>query len=113
MVAGSNSRILPWSAIPRYLRIIRVLAYLSWVVVSVSAIYAGVIYTQGLYQPTYKTGEFTRAHDIKGQVHYQTEAQSIDYTIARTVMLFSFPAGMVIFIIHNILDWRKRKKITS
>ncbi len=72
---------------------------------------AGVIYTSGVSQPEYKTGEFTERYVLKGKVHYLTETQAKNYEIALSVAMFSFPVGVVLFLLYNLIEKRLRNDL--
>jgi hypothetical protein len=101
-----NSRTLPWRAIPWHLKIIRMLSYLVWAILSSSMFYAGAIYTHGVSQPQYKVGDFTERYVLKGKVHYLTEPQANKYELSRSVAMFSFPVVVVLFLLYNVLERR-------
>jgi len=104
----TNLRILPWSSIPWYLKIIRIFAYTSWFVLLITIIIAGAIYTVGVGQPGYMTGDFIHKYVLKGDTHYLTGPQSAIYEWARTVMIVTFPVGLVLFVTHAVFE-RKLK----
>ena len=95
-----------WRAIPWYYRVIRVLAVFCWFVFMTSMVYAGAVYTQGLSQPGHETEEFTERYILKGRVHYLTKQQATNYEISNSIRVYSFPIGVIIFIICHIMERR-------
>ena len=107
---ASNSRTLPWSAIPRHMRIMRILFLLSIVTGGIAAIFVGTITRSGINQPEYRTQKFTERFVLKGKVRYLTEEQAKNYDIALSIVTVDCSLTIILFGWCNLSERRFRKR---
>jgi hypothetical protein len=73
-------------------------------------IFAGTIYSSGIDEPQTKTGKFTEMVILKGRVHYITQIQFEYYQLSHYAAITTFPAGIFMFLLYNLLERRLRNE---
>jgi hypothetical protein len=94
MIGKQPAKLMPWRESTSGMKILLVVAVLSWIVGMVSLVALGGIETMALSQPRSPVGEYLHPRQIKGSSRYLTEMQNQVVTIVEPL----FFSGLAIFV---------------
>jgi len=111
MKLTTDSRMLPWKQIPRWLQILRVAMIAVWSIGVASGAAAFLLQNNVLHSPTYGVHNFRNLFKYKGGNFYLTDTLYDTYVPLQTTFVVSLCLGIPLIVLNQMLERRIKDRL--